>query len=109
MAVSSRGRRQVPKAYYDLRKVKAAILSGQAFLVHRVKNMETLSELGFEDADAFAEIATLRPTQFSTTDWEKGRAADVYKKTIQGMPIYIKFFMEEGVVVLSFHREGDCR
>ena len=99
----------MPKAYYDLRKVKAAIVSGQAFLAHRAKNIETLAELGFDDTDAFAEIATLRTTQFANTDWEKGRAADVYKKTIQGLPIYIKFFLENGLVVLSFHREGDCR
>ena len=99
----------MPKAYYDLRKVKAAIVSGQAFLAHRAKNMETLAELGFVDEDAFAEIATLRPTQFANTDWERGRAADVYKKRIQGQLIYIKFFMENGLVVLSFHREGDCR
>ena len=84
-------------------------MSGQAFLAHRDKNMEALDDLGFSDEDAFAEIATLRPTQFTNTDWERGRAADVYKKKIQGQLIYIKFFMENGLVVLSFHREGDCR
>lgn len=99
----------VPKAYYDLREVRSAIMSGQAFLAHRDKNMEALDDLGFSDEDAFAEIATLRPTQFTNTDWERGRAADVYKKKIQGQLIYIKFFMENGLVVLSFHREGDCR
>ena len=97
------------KAYYDLREVRSAIVSGQAFLAHRDKNMATLDDLGFSDEDAFAEIATLRPTQFANTDWERGRAADVYKKRIQGQLIYIKFFMENGLVVLSFHREGDCR
>ena len=99
----------MPKAYYDLREVRSAIVSGQAFLAHRDKNMETLDDLGFSDEDAFAEIAALRPTQFANTDWERGRAADVYKKRIQGQLIYIKFFMENGLVVLSFHREGDCR
>ena len=99
----------MPKAYYDLRVVRSAIVSGQAFFAHRDKNMETLDDLGFSDADAFAEIAMLRPTQFANTDWERGRAADVYKKRIQGRLIYIKFFMENGLVVLSFHREGDCR
>ena len=99
----------MPKAYYDLREVRSAIVSGQAFLAHRDKNIEALDDLGFSDEDAFAEIATLRPTQFVNTDWERGRAADVYKKKIQGLLIYIKFFMENGLVVLSFHREGDCR
>lgn len=99
----------MPKAYYDLREVKSAIVSGQAFLAHRDKNVETLAELGFVDEDAFAEIVMLRPTHFVNTDWERGRAADVYKRRIQGQSIYIKFFMENGLVVLSFHREGDCR
>ena len=109
MPAFSRGMSPVPKAYYDLREVRSAIMSGQAFLAHRDKNMEALDDLGFSDEDAFAEIATLRPTQFTNTDWERGRAADVYKKKIQGQLIYIKFFMENGLVVLSFHREGDCR
>ena len=109
MPVFSRGMSPVPKTYYDLREVRSAIMSGQAFLAHRDKNMEALDDLGFSDEDAFAEIATLRPTQFTNTDWERGRAADVYKKKIQGQLIYIKFFMENGLVVLSFHREGDCR
>lgn len=95
----------MPKSYYDLQQVREAILSGRAFLVHRPKNLSTLTDLGYVDADAFREILTLSPRQFRTIDWEKGRAADVYRKVIQGRPVYVKFFMENGLVVLSFHYE----
>lgn len=94
------------KPYYDLRTVKANILAGRVYLVHRKKNLATLDDLGFADADAFAEIANLKVTQFASTDWERGRAADVYKKTILGRVIYIKFFIENDLVVLSFHHDG---
>jgi len=93
----------MPKPYYDLKEVRAAILSGQAFVVHRAKNVATLDALGFSDADALAEIVSLKLTEFKGISWEKGRAADEYLKRIQGQRIYIKFFMENGLVVLSFH------
>jgi len=92
-----------PKPYYDLKAVRAVVLSGQVFLAHRAKNMATLDALGFSDADAFSEIVSLKLTEFKGIAWEKGRAADEYLKRIQGQEIYIKFFMENGLVVLSFH------
>jgi len=93
----------VPKPYYDLKDVREAILSGRAFVAHRAKNLATLDALGFSDSDALAEIASLKLTEFKGIAWEKGRAADEYLKRIQGQLIYIKFFMENGLVVLSFH------
>ena len=91
------------KAYYDLRKVKAAIAAGDAFLAQRPVNLGTIDELGYSQSDALSEIATLSVNHFRGIAWEKGRAADEYVKTIQGRRVYIKFFMENGFVVLSFH------
>ena len=86
-----------------MRAVREAVLSGKAFVAHRPKNMATLGTLGFSDADALAEIVSLRLNDFKGVAREKGRAADEYLKRIQGRLIYIKFFMENGLVVLSFH------
>ena len=92
-----------PRPYYDLRAVREAVLSGRAFIAHRPKNLEMLGVLGFSDSDALAEIVSLRLNDFKGIAWEKGRAADEYLKRIQGRLVYIKFFMENGLVVLSFH------
>ena len=92
-----------PRPYYDLKDVRAAVLSGKAFVAHRPKNMSTLDALGFTDADALAEIVSLTLNDFKGIAWEKGRAADEYLKRLQGRLVYIKFFMENGLVVLSFH------
>ena len=62
-----------------------------------------LGALGFSDSDALAEIVSLRLDDFKGIAWEKGRAADEYLKRIPGRLVYIKFFMENGLVVLSFH------
>jgi len=51
------------------------------------RNVETLDALGFSDADALAEIVSLRLTEFKGIAWEKGRAADEYLKRIQGQMI----------------------
>ena len=91
------------KAYYDLRKVKAAIAAGEAFIAQRPKNLAAIDELGFTQTEALSEIATLSLNHFHGIAWEKGRAADEYLKIIQGRRVYIKFFMENGLVVLSFH------
>lgn len=91
------------KPYYDLRAVKEAIRQGCAFVAHRSKNLATLDLLGYTDADALEEILGLRLVDFKGIAWEKGRAADEYVKRIQGQEIYIKYFMEGDVVVLSFH------
>ena len=92
------------RPYYKLRAVREAILSGHAFIAQRKKNLETLDGLGFTASDALGEVASLGLNNFKGIAWEKGRAADEYLKRIQGVEIYIKFFMENGLVVLSFHK-----
>lgn len=91
------------RPYYDLRAVREAVLSGRAFVARRPKNVATLEALGYSDADALAEIVSLGLNDFKGISWEKGRAADEYLKRMQGRLVYIKFFMENGLVVLSFH------
>lgn len=91
------------KAYYDLRLVKAAIAAGNAFLVRRDKNLAALETLGFAESDAMEEIMSLTVNHFKGIAWERGRAADEYVKLVEGREVYIKFFMENDLVVLSFH------
>lgn len=97
-------RMEASRPYYDLRAVREAILTGHAFVAQRKKNLETLDVLGFTPADALGEVLSLGLNNFKGIAWEKGRAADEYLKRIQGIEIYIKFFMENGLVVLSFHK-----
>ena len=97
-------------AQYKLTAVKELIVSGKRYFCDtRGKNRETLKQLGLDTDGAFKEIMKLKPSDFSGVDSEPGKIdADVYRRKIQGMDVYIKFKIEirpeNKLVVVSFHQ-----
>lgn len=103
------GRNGKPCAYYPLTDVVKAIDVGKVDLVNlftREKNKQTLGNLGLSFPDAIDHIRNLTSSQFVETSFQTGKApADVYKKTISKVPVYIKFYLENDLVILSFHQD----
>lgn len=99
----------IPHAFYSLKDVADAIDDGRIEvenLFRRDKNKATLARLGLTISDAVSHVRNLRVQQFETTSFESGKPpADVYKKTISGVLLYIKFFLEDDLVILSFHTD----
>ena len=100
-----------PRAFYPLKDVFKAIDEKRIdFIFDRDKNKDTLDVLGLTTLDAVQHIRHLRDNQFEETSYLTGKPpADVYKKTINKMPVYIKFFLEDNLVVLSFHKDEPRR
>ena len=102
-----------PHAFYPLKEVFKAIDKGKIDIENlyaRDKNNDTLNKLGLTFPDAIQHIRSLRDSQFEETSHLPGKPpADVYKKTINKMPVYIKFFLEGDLVVLSFHKDEPRR
>ena len=101
--------KEIEKILADMRH---AINNRNYTLVPRKKNLETLARLGILMCDAVEEIYGLTPS-----DYDSGPKNDrdrpgsdclwVFKKSISGTIIYIKFkvkYQENGdVMILSFH------
>ncbi len=102
-----------PRAFYPLKDVFKAIDKGNIDienLYDRDTNKDTLNELGLTIPEAVQHIRRLRDSQFEETSHLPGQPpADVYKKTINKMTVYIKFFLEGDLVVLSFHKDEPRR
>ena len=100
-----------PHAVYPLKDVFRAIDEERIyFLFDRDKNKDTLNQLGLTKRDAVQHIRHLRDSQFEETSILPGKPkADIYKKTINRMPVYIKFYLENDLVVLSFHKDEPRR
>ena len=101
-------------AVYRLTDVRDAIdaerinFENNAF--SREKNQITLKALGLSVSEAVGHIRSLRGNQFEGISKKTGYPpADVYKKTINGERVYIKFFLEGDLVVLSFHKDEPRR
>lgn len=105
------GKGSKPRAIYSLKEVVKAIDERRiAFSFNRTKNKNTLYKLGLTIPDAVQHIRSLRDSQFVETSYLPGQPpADVYKKTINRIPVYIKFYLEDNLVVLSFHKDEPRR
>ena len=96
------------KPTYDLKDVKQAIMDGRVLLRGRPKNLATLKNMGLTIKDAKEELLRLRPSHFHDISPLPNKCwADIYKKTISGTKIYIKFIIDEknDLVIISFHKD----
>ena len=99
-----------PHAVYRLIDIRNAIDAGNINFRNRAfgrnKNQITLKALGISVTEAVGHIRSLREGQFEGTSIRAGQPpADIYKKTINGERVYIKFFLEGDLVILSFHKD----
>ena len=97
------------KANYKLKDVRAAITDNRVMLSNlhsRPKNRDTLDKLGLGSDDVLKELMSLKDSQLHDVDRRAGKApVDIYKKIISGTTIYIKFYLEEDLVIISFHED----
>lgn len=107
------GKDSKPCAFYPLKEVFKAIDEGRIEITNfhaREKNRNTLRELGLTSADAIKHIRSLNANHFKETSCLPGRVyADVYIKKINKESVYIKFFLDNDLVVLSFHKDEPRR
>ena len=96
------------KPTYDLKDVKQAIMDGRVLLRGRPKNLATLKNMGLTIKEAKEELLKLMPSHFHSISLITGGCwADIYKKTISGTRIYIKFTLDkqDDLVIISFHED----
>ena len=97
------------KANYKLKDVKAAITENRVMLSNlhsRPKNRDTLDKLGLGSDDVLKELMSLKDSQLHDVACKAGKVpVDIYKKTISKKLIYIKFYLEEKLVIISFHED----
>lgn len=95
-----------------LEDMRTAIDSGKFQPISRVKNMNTLTQLGITWDDAKAELYELTAADYYQgpeidRDYPKADLLWVFKKNIGGQIIYIKFkilYLDDGSVkLISFH------
>lgn len=100
-------------AFYPLKEVFKAIDKGRIKIANfrtREKNRNTLRELGLTSDDAIRHIRSLNANHFKETSCLPGKVyADVYIKKINKESVYIKFFLDGNLVVLSFHKNEPRR
>ena len=100
------GKNNKPRPAYKLEDVRAAIDAGRFKFINREKNLLTLEDLGITPMEVARHVYSLRPAHFFAPALKTASMpADVYKKTIDGMTVYIKFYLDEDVVVISFHED----
>ena len=97
------------KANYKLKDVRAAITDSRVQLSNlrsRPKNRDTLTNLGLESEDVLKVLMSLKDNQLHDVDCRAGKVpVDIYKKIISGTTIYIKFYLEGDLVIISFHED----
>lgn len=93
------------KPTYELEQVKKMIV-GNRIIPPKWRVIQSANELGFSETDAYDEILKLERSDFckSTNEYYNHDIwLDVYKKTIKGKPMYVKFKLtNEGFLLSSF-------
>ncbi len=83
-------------------------MDGRVLLRGRPKNLATLKNMGLTIKEAKEELLKLMPSNFHSISLITGGCwADIYKKTISGTRIYIKFTLDkqDDLVIISFHED----
>lgn len=98
-----------PKPEYSLKEVKRLAMESRVLFVDRSDGKATPANIGLTEAQARAIITRLRPSEYDITPPippDKDRPVDVYKTTLHGKTLYVKFQITETgdlLVVVSFH------
>ena len=70
----------------------------------RSKNAEFMRANGFTNHDVRQALSNLRVAEYCTTSFEEGKPdAYVFQPCLDGIDVYLKIHVEDGVVVVSFH------
>lgn len=97
------------KPKYQLKDVRKAIEKKE--IIPNLGVIESAHSLGFSETEVYQQILSLKSNDFykSTSEYYNHKVwQDVYKKEINGIPIYIKFKLIEGsFIITSFKKDTD--
>lgn len=98
------------KPKYILKAVKALLEKGE-IIPPNISVIQDALDLGFTETDAYDQIRKLEWHNFCKTtneNYNHNVWQDVYKKTINNVPVYIKFKLFKGCFLLtSFKKDTD--